>query len=506
MSRLLLPLAYRAAWVTCWLLVGYLPAAHATDRIALVVGNQSYPGAPLDNPASDAKSIAAALQERGFQVLLLVDATRAAMLDAISATRERLRGKNAVALFYYSGHAFQLEWRNFLVPIDARLGSTRDVPSQTIDLSAVLEALKQAGTRMNIVVLDACRDNPFGSTGRGLGLTQMDTPWGTYLAYSTAPGNVAEDNTAGPGNSLYTYHLIQEIRKPKARIEDVFKRVRLQVRERTAGRQIPWDATSLEDEFLFDDGLQTAVTPDAAAKERAFAVEKASWDRIANSTNAEALYQFLKEYPSGSYSELAQARLELLQAPRALPQRGPDGLVPGDWRSRYREGDVSEFVFKDGLTGVTTVKASTRIAVGAGDAVVGLGNGMASTRTLRGELIVEDGFGSYDPPWVVVPAGGFQAGNRASGRSILIRRDGNKGWLDSESRVVGRETITVPAGTFDAWKVEVNGMFDNGTRRKLTMWFDPAWGYAVKLMSETRTRNGVLDLTIREMVSRKRVN
>ena len=145
----------------------------------------------------------------------------------------------------FACHGLQLDWRNYMLPVDASLKSAADVPRQTIDLAGVIEIFKSAGNRMNIVVLDASRDNPFGaSTSSAKGLAQLDAPPSTFLAYAIAPGNVAEDGDEKSGNGLYTRFLLQELRRPTVRIEDVFKRVRLNVRKQSQGRQIPWESTS----------------------------------------------------------------------------------------------------------------------------------------------------------------------------------------------------------------------------------------------------------------------
>jgi hypothetical protein len=210
-------------------------------RVALIIGNSAYIGAPsLANPANDARAMGEVLRSLGFQVIELRDGNKAQMTAAISRVQESLKGKQAVAMLYYAGHGLQLDWRNYMVPVDARLASAADVPRQTIDLGSVIDTFKGAGTRMNIMVLDACRDNPFASsTSSAKGLAQLDAPPGTFLAYATAPGNVAEDGDEKGGNGMYTQYLLLELRKPFGKIEDVFKRVRLSVRQKTPGPADP---------------------------------------------------------------------------------------------------------------------------------------------------------------------------------------------------------------------------------------------------------------------------
>lgn len=246
-------------------------------RVALIIGNSAYIGAPvLGNPANDARAMGEVLRSLGFQVIELRDGNKAQMTAAISRVQESLKGKQAVAMLYYAGHGLQLDWRNYMVPVDARLASAADVPRQTIDLGSVIDTFKGAGTRMNIMVLDACRDNPFASsTSSAKGLAQLDAPPGTFLAYATAPGNVAEDGDEKGGNGMYTQYLLLELRKPFGKIEDVFKRVRLSVRQKTQGRQTPWESTSLEEDFFFNDGTRLATKP-----------EELTWPRRPSETNS----------------------------------------------------------------------------------------------------------------------------------------------------------------------------------------------------------------------------
>ncbi len=251
---------------------------HALPRRALVVGNSRYTSAPLPNPANDAGAIAGVLKQTGFAVDLQLDAGKTTLENAIRNFAASLGTQSAVGLFYFAGHGLQMNWRNYLVPVDASLSRAEDVPQQAVDITRLLEGLTRAQNPMNIIILDACRDNPFNDDMRsGKGLSQMDAPLGTLLAYATAPGNTAAD---GAGvNGLYTENLLREMRTPNARIEDVFKRVRLAVRRASNGRQIPWESTSLEDDFYF-------IPPPELKKlsqeelDRQFAEELAAWQKV----------------------------------------------------------------------------------------------------------------------------------------------------------------------------------------------------------------------------------
>ncbi len=473
-------------------------------RLALVIGNSAYAGVPLLNPANDAKAMSNALRGMGFTVIDARDASKQQMEAAIGQARDALKGRNGVGMLYYAGHGLQLDWRNYMVPVDARFAGAADVPAHAVDVQQVIEAFRAAGNRMNIVVLDACRDNPFTGTASGKGLAQMDAPPGTLLAYATAPGNVAEDGDAASGNGLYTRFLVQEIQQPGARIEDVFKRVRFQVRERSQGRQIPWESTSLEDDFYFGTGIKPFVRPDNKAREQAFNQEKADWDRIANSTNAEDFYAFLKKYPNGNIAELAQSRLERLQAALVKAQPDRDGKTAADLTRRYRDGDRFEFVIKDGLTGVSRNTASVVVKSLGDDIFEGSGPGYGTVRATQAGFVLQDGAGTYDPPWAVWPGSEYQVGKRWSARTIQTGIDGNKQWIDVETHIVAHEKVTVPLGTFDTYRIEVTMVYQRGGRAKLTFWDDPGWGYSVKMSREFRVSGRAPDIFIREMTARSR--
>jgi hypothetical protein len=231
-------------------------------RVALVIGNGAYEAAALATPANDAKAMSETLRGLGFTVVEARDATRVQMEAAILQAREAMKDGNAVGMLYYSGHALQLGWRNYMVPVDAKLSGSSEVAVHAIDVQRVVDAFKGSGNRMNIFVFDACRENPFSASASGRGLAQMDAPPESLLAYSTAPGEVADDRDAGNGHGLYTHHLLRELKQSGAKIEDVFKRVRFWVRRETQGRQVPWESTSLEGDFYFDPGFRAATRTD----------------------------------------------------------------------------------------------------------------------------------------------------------------------------------------------------------------------------------------------------
>lgn len=220
------------------------------QRLALVIGNSNYLTTPLKNPVNDARSMSASLQRLGFQVIYAEDATRRKMDEVVRTFYQKLRN-GGVGLFYYAGHGMQVKGRNYLIPVDARIESESDVEHESIDIARVLGKMEDANNPVNIVILDACRDNPFARSFRSSrgGLARMDAPTGTIVAYATAPESVAADGK--DQNGIYTKHLLKAIMKPGLTIEQVFKTVRNNVINETDSKQIPWESTSLRGDFYF---------------------------------------------------------------------------------------------------------------------------------------------------------------------------------------------------------------------------------------------------------------
>ncbi|MDG4553019.1 MAG: caspase family protein [Candidatus Competibacter sp.] len=224
--------------------------ALAESRTALVIGNGAYQDAPLRNPVNDARDMAAKLRELGFQVIERLDADRQSLRLALREFEQQLRQRRGVGLFYYAGHGVQLKGQNYLIPIGVDIRQEFEVPDEGIDADAVLRAMESAGNELNIVILDACRNNPFSrGFGGGRGLARMEGPAGTFIAYATAPGAVSQDGSGR--NSPYTRHLLAALSIPGLNLEQVFKQVLVAVERESGGGQIPWVASSLRGEFYF---------------------------------------------------------------------------------------------------------------------------------------------------------------------------------------------------------------------------------------------------------------
>jgi Caspase domain len=479
-------------------------------RVALVIGNGAYPGAAaLANPGNDAKAMGDTLRGLGFTVVEARDASRAQMNDAITKVRDTLRGKNGIGMLYYAGHGLQLDWRNYMVPVDAKLSKASDVPEQTVELGAVIEAFKQAGNRMNIVVLDACRDNPFAGTVSAKGLAQLDAPPGTFLAFATAPGNVAEDGEAkADANGLYTRYLLQELKKPQAKIEDVFKRVRLNVRQQSQGRQIPWESTSLEDDFFFNAGLKPTQRLSESDKAKNFETEKAEWDKIKDSKNVNDFYTFLQKYPNGNINGLAQSRVELLQRSKTTAVADKTGLKQSAMIDAFIHGDKYLFELRDGYSNAVLGRASIQTVVRSEDLIEGISDNpslVGGAELNRSGFIRRDGVGSYDPPYGLFPNGELKIGTQASTRTNVTHNNGFKQWVEIQSKVVGRETLDTAFGKINTIRVDVSFLYQNGNRSLRSLWYDPDWGYSVRMRLENRSaRGGAADIIIRETLSRER--
>ncbi|EAQ29142.1 hypothetical protein NAP1_00180 [Erythrobacter sp. NAP1] len=226
-------------------------------RIALVIGNEQYAGSmgALSNPVNDAVLIGATLRSLGFDVEILTDATQRQMKEAVRRLGDRLlaAGENATGLFYYAGHGVQSKGANFLIPVGSVVDSESDLELEAVSADAILAQMEEAYISTRIVILDACRNMPLRRrTRNGLrGLARMETPNGSFVAYSTSPGSTAADG--GGIHSPFAEALATQMLVPDRPIEVTFREVRRQVVEMTSGDQVPWDSSSLLETFSFSE-------------------------------------------------------------------------------------------------------------------------------------------------------------------------------------------------------------------------------------------------------------
>ncbi|MCG2643462.1 MULTISPECIES: caspase family protein [Bradyrhizobium] len=276
------------------------------QRVALVIGNSNYRNAPqLANPDNDAQSMAQFLNSAGFEVISATDLGQNDMLRVVQdfSAKVSARGPNTVAMVYYAGHGVQLAGENYLVPVDAKVSNQTELVNDSVRLVDVMSTLETIPSRMRIVVLDACRNNPFPNVNdAGRGLAIVDAPNGSIVGYSTAPGAEALDGNNG--HSPYTQAFLNVAREPNVPIEQLFKRVRLAVNQTTSGAQVPWESSSLTSDFTFFGDTAVAAN---RAPEHAPVVQMASnlpsrsarqaYDYVLSEGRPEYYQEFVAMYP-----------------------------------------------------------------------------------------------------------------------------------------------------------------------------------------------------------------
>lgn len=340
----------RRLLIVAWLLLGLvIPGqAAAETRIALVIGNAEYSGSlvPLSNPVNDAELIASSLAKVGFQVIKVRDASQKAMKRALADFGAAIMagGSDVTGLFYYAGHGLQVGGINYLVPVDAAIDHEGDVDIESVAADSVLKQMEHAGARTSIVILDACRNNPlqrsaFRSASRGL--ARMDAPNGSFISYSTAPGDVAADGTGR--NSPFARALAAEMVKPGQAIEETFRNVRIQVMQETGQAQTPWDSSSMIRPFHFAPGAGVAVagaTPASPAPPALPATEPAAIALPAPTPEKEpaAEADFASPLPDGTIV-LSRAVKAELDAYLARSAQMPDALGGYKWAFFYVSED-----------------------------------------------------------------------------------------------------------------------------------------------------------------------
>ena len=353
-------------------------AAAETSRVALIIGNSDYQHtSPLTNPKNDAKVMAKVLRSLEFEVIEALDLSQNDMKRAVKNFAQKLEqgGRGTVGLFYYAGHGVQVNGRNFLIPVTAKISSVVDVEIESVDLNIITNAMDVAGNGFNVVILDACRDNPFKGSTRSLtrGLARIDAPKGSLIAYATSPGDVAADGEGD--NSPYTAALVKSMQIPGLTIERVFKKVRLEVHQSTKETQTPWESSSLTGDFYFlpqdkqpEEKIEIEAKPkieedpeeeekvetrrpdaqiaylnavetntmqgyerflrdypdhDNAARVRQIIHTMADdkmWARVKKKNKLSSYRQYLAAFPDGAYKGLAQSKIRALQV---VPDKRP---------------------------------------------------------------------------------------------------------------------------------------------------------------------------------------
>jgi uncharacterized caspase-like protein len=309
--------------------------SRAETRVALVVGNAGYTNVPpLANSANDARLIAETLRGLGFVLVgggPQLDLDKAAFDQKVQLFGSQLQGAD-VGLFYYAGHGVQVRGTNYLVPISANLTREAEVDFQMLDTNLVLRQMESSGTKLNLVILDACRNNPFGATSTrsaSRGLAQMQAPEGTLISFATQPGSVAQDGDSG--NSPFTRALSQTIRRPGLGIFEAFNEVGLAVMQSTGNAQQPWVSSSpIRGNFHFSEPAaappaQVAALPAQAAVPSpptapSLPADELFWLTIRDSKVPALFSEFTRKFPNSPHVGDAQAHHDQLEKLAALEQ------------------------------------------------------------------------------------------------------------------------------------------------------------------------------------------
>ena len=270
-------------------------------RVALVIGNSNYKNSPLKNPVNDARDMAAKLRGLGFTVI----ERNNLVVKQIGSTLREFRSKltpGSVALVYYAGHGLQIKGDNYFPTVDAEIAGEEDVPNQSLAMRQIMDVLGDAKTRLNLVFLDACRDNPYSRSFRSAtkGLSKENAPSGTLISFATRPGSVAADGVGR--NGLYTGALLDAMDNKGQPIEQVLKRVVTSVKAESKNQQEPWMEGSIEGDFCFGNCVNVAQTN--------VSDDKAFWDSVKDSRNRAELITYLRKFPNGLFYEEATKRIQ----------------------------------------------------------------------------------------------------------------------------------------------------------------------------------------------------
>ena len=419
--------------------------ALAEKRVALVIGNNDYTTLPdLNNAEQDATDMAAKLRQLGFEVILKINASEREMTRAKRAFEGKL-SSSQVGLVFYAGHGIQADGKNYLIPSDAQIEFEDDLEAEGIEAKAFLDAMDRAGTGINILILDACRDNPLPTRSRSAarGLAVVGIPKnarGTAVLYSAGEGQTAQDGPRG-GNGVFTGEFLKVMDIPGLTLEQVFKRVARGVGEQTNGKQRPWSLTSLQGDFYFKDGKDAATktltgTLPAGGGVNDKALDLAFWNAIKDSTDAADFGAYLRQYPSGSFVELARVKSKRYGKKQAVVVKLPTIKQPADIVSTKKLGrlptlDIAKVTPEGDAIFSGTATSDSTVVILNNDMEIGRVN--ADTRgewvfvpdkpVLPGssnftlKMLNSSSFRDCDdcPEMVVIPPGSFRMGDLNGG-------------------------------------------------------------------------------------------
>ena len=301
---------------------------YAQKRIALLIGNSAYSSSPLANPVNDAIDMGALLKQKHFQVTVLTNAGKRQMEEAIRDFTRQLHSKNSVGLFYFAGHGIEMEGSNYLIPVDAEIQTGIDAKYESVDAGRILDGMESAGNNLNMVILDACRNNPFERRFRSgsKGLAKMDAPKGSLMLYATSPGDVAAD---GKGrNGLFTQHLLTAMNIPNLKVEEVFKQTAIKVNSASSGQQLPWQTGVILGDFYFNNPVEINIVVEKAnttPRPALDMLELEYWNTIKSTDDPDYYQAYLDKYgANGQFYSLAK----LILAKFKQHQTTPGATIP----------------------------------------------------------------------------------------------------------------------------------------------------------------------------------
>lgn len=449
------------------------PAAAAERRVALVIGNSAYQKSPLKNPVNDATDVAAKLRNMGFEVIERTNLKSSQIGRTLREFRARLT-PGAVALFFYAGHGLQIKGENYLPAVDADIEGEEDVPNQSIAVRQVMDVMEDAKTRLNLAFLDACRNNPYnrGFRSAGDGLARISAPSGTLISFATRPGSVAADGSGR--NGLYTTHLLTAMEAPNLPVELMLKKVTTGVKVASRGMQEPWMEGSIEGDFYFrltsspqlsSSATDSAIQRDAVDRAVEEAVRRANEQAAKDRATLQASMQRLIEEALAkqnamienqgnkrpdnappSAATIAAVSSSASASGKVQPQRPASGKAP-------QPGDEWEYLARDEFFGKTQTLL-WRVK-GADPSV-----GVLEELVVNGKPVIDWVF-SGAPVVLATPTDGkFVFGPHWNGQDLPQLNAYGTGECIAryncrlDAKIVGKERISVPAGTFDAIRIE----------------------------------------------------
>ena len=409
-------------------------AQQREQRVALVIGNAAYPSAPLRNPVNDAKDMADKLRGLGFVVIERSNLG----IKQIGSTLREFRAKlvpGGVALVYYAGHGLQIKGENYLPAVDAEIAGEEDVSNQSLAIRQIMDVLTDAKTRLNLVFLDACRNNPYARTFRNAneGLSKVTAPSGTLISFATRPGSVAEDGVGR--NGLYTGALLQQMGNPNQSIEQVLKRVVTAVKAGSRNQQEPWMEGSIEGEFCFGDCGRASQPPVVVAQASNTSDDRFFWESVKDTKDANELKAYLNKFPGGLFAELAGIRLRGLEQAAAertaaeAAQRAALERAAAEAAVKEQQRLAMEAQAKEQARQVVLAQEQARVAA---EAAQKLAAARQAELPQPGQTIKDC---ADCPEMVVLPAGSFEMGSYDDADSRPVHRVNIAGFLLGKTEV-----------------------------------------------------------------------